>query len=62
MWSDVANISFVQTTNASQAQIVFERGTDGGAETTPAFTDPGNGGNRDKISWKMVGYDARGNG
>jgi hypothetical protein len=25
------------------------------------YSDPGNGGNRDKISWKMVGYDPRGN-
>jgi peptidase M10/serralysin-like protein/hemolysin type calcium-binding protein len=44
MWSDVANISFVQTTNASAAQIVFTRGSDGSAETTPSFSDPGGGG------------------
>jgi len=44
LWSDVANISFVQTTNASQAQITFTRGTDGGAETDPTLTDPGGGG------------------
>ena len=25
------------------------------------YSDPGNGGNRGKISWKMVGYDPRGN-
>ena len=25
------------------------------------YSDPGNSGNRDKVSWKMVGYDPRGN-
>jgi hypothetical protein len=23
------------------------------------YADPGNGGNRDRVSWKMVGYDPR---
>jgi Ca2+-binding RTX toxin-like protein len=35
LWSDVANITFAQTTNASQAGIEFTRGTDGSADTTP---------------------------
>jgi hypothetical protein len=26
------------------------------------YSDPGNGGNRDQIAWKMIGYDPRGNG
>ena len=25
------------------------------------YSDPGNSGNRDKVSWKMIGYDPRGN-
>ncbi|MBS0471020.1 MAG: M10 family metallopeptidase C-terminal domain-containing protein [Proteobacteria bacterium] len=44
MWSAVANISFVQTTTQSAAQIVFTRGSDGGAATSPGYSDPGNGG------------------
>jgi hypothetical protein len=39
LWSDVANISFVQTTNAGQAQIIFTRGSDGGAATDPQWTN-----------------------
>lgn len=38
LWSDVANISFAQTTNASEAQVDFVRGSDGGAATTPTYT------------------------
>ncbi len=38
LWSDVANISFVPTANVSQAQIVFTRGSDGGAATSPTTT------------------------
>lgn len=45
LWSDVANISFVQTSISSQAQIVFTRGSNGSAATNPQYTDPtGNGG------------------
>jgi hypothetical protein len=44
LWSDVANIHFVQTTNAASAQIEFTRGTDGGAETTPSETGPSGAG------------------
>src|SRR5262249_10122389 len=38
LWSAEANINFVQTTNAGSAQITFKRGSDGGAATTPAFS------------------------
>jgi serralysin len=34
LWSAVANISFAPTTNATQAQITFTRGTAGKAETS----------------------------
>ena len=44
LWSDVANISFAETSDASAAQIVFTRGSDGGAATNPHMTDPGGGG------------------
>ncbi|HEY4941090.1 MAG TPA: M10 family metallopeptidase C-terminal domain-containing protein [Rhizomicrobium sp.] len=44
LWSDVANISFVQTATAAQAQIVFTRGSNGSAATSPHVTDPGGGG------------------
>ncbi len=38
MWSAVANISFVQTTTASQAQITLTRGHDGGAWSSAAYS------------------------
>ncbi len=44
LWSDVANISFTQTTNPGAAQIVFTRGHDGSAATSPQVSDPGGGG------------------
>ena len=44
LWSSVANISFQATTNAGAAQIVFTRGSDGSAYTTPHFTDSGSAG------------------
>ncbi|MEI9886560.1 MAG: M10 family metallopeptidase C-terminal domain-containing protein [Rhizomicrobium sp.] len=45
LWSDVANISFVQTTTSAGAQIVFTRGNDGSAATSPRYSDPtGHGG------------------
>jgi serralysin len=39
LWSDVANISFVLTTNPAQAQIKFTRGSDGSAETSRSVAD-----------------------
>ncbi|HUO97266.1 MAG TPA: M10 family metallopeptidase C-terminal domain-containing protein [Rhizomicrobium sp.] len=39
LWSAVANITFVSTALPSQAQITFVRGTDGGAATTPGYTE-----------------------
>jgi hypothetical protein len=44
LWSAVANISFVATTNSSAAQIVFTRGSDGSAYTNTSTSDPGGGG------------------
>ena len=44
MWSDVANISFAPAKTAAQAQIVFTRGTDGDAYTTPEESGPSNAG------------------
>ena len=44
LWSDVANISFVQTVNASDAQITFTRGSDGSAFTSPHESVPPGGG------------------
>lgn len=43
-WSAVANISFSETTNPSQAQIDFIRGSDGGAYTSPTTTGDSNAG------------------
>jgi len=37
LWSAVANISFVLTTNSTQAQITFTRGNDGHAGTIPKY-------------------------
>ncbi len=39
LWSDIANISFVLTTNPAQAQIKFTRGSDGSADTSPQAVD-----------------------
>jgi hypothetical protein len=39
LWSAIANINFVQTTNASQAQITFDRGSDSSAETSSTLRD-----------------------
>ena len=38
LWSDFANIKFVQTSNSSTADIVIERGSDGGAVTNYAYS------------------------
>jgi hypothetical protein len=38
LWAAVANIKFVATTTASQAQITFKRGTDGGAYTYTIYS------------------------
>jgi len=38
LWSAVTNISFAATTIATQAQISFTRGSDGGASTDPNYT------------------------
>jgi hypothetical protein len=38
LWSAVANITFVATSSATQAQIKFVRGTDGGASTSSTYT------------------------
>jgi Ca2+-binding RTX toxin-like protein len=44
LWSDVANISFAPAAGASQAQIVFTRGSDGQADTNPSVTGGPNAG------------------
>jgi hypothetical protein len=38
LWSAVANIKFVQTTNAAQAKITFRRSNDGGSYTYALYT------------------------
>ncbi len=40
LWSDVANITFAPAASAAQAQIVFTRGSDGGAATSPQMSGP----------------------
>jgi Ca2+-binding RTX toxin-like protein len=44
MWSAVCNISFAAATSSQTAQIVFVRGKDGGAATTPDYPDNINAG------------------
>jgi Ca2+-binding RTX toxin-like protein len=44
LWSDVANISFVATTNLFSAQITFTRGTDGNAQESAGTTGDSNAG------------------
>jgi hypothetical protein len=43
LWSAVANITLVQTSDSTQAKITFKRGTDGAA-TSPRITYGSNGG------------------
>jgi Ca2+-binding RTX toxin-like protein len=68
MWSDVANISFTETTNAAQAQIVFTRGSNGSAATSPQTSDPsGNGGHTGgsillTMTKATISIDTSGNG
>jgi Ca2+-binding RTX toxin-like protein len=68
LWSDVANISFTETTNAAQAQIVFTRGSNGSAATSPQTSDPsGNGGHTGgsvllTMTKATISIDTSGNG
>src|SRR6185295_16248729 len=39
LWSDIANISFVLTSDATQAQITFTRGSNGHATTSHSAVD-----------------------
>ncbi|HEX3809824.1 MAG TPA: M10 family metallopeptidase C-terminal domain-containing protein [Rhizomicrobium sp.] len=38
LWSNLANVKFAMVTKASNAQITFVRGSDGGAYTTPQYS------------------------
>jgi len=44
LWSAYANITFAPTVNVGQAQIIFTRGNDGSAFTSPQYFDSGNAG------------------
>ncbi len=56
LWSDVANISFTQTSFSNQAQIVFTRGSGGSAFTNTNDTDStGNAGHTGgSILWQLT--------
>ena len=49
-----ATVSFVQNDPVAFFQTAVEHAMEG------FYSDPGNGGNHDGVSWRMIGFEVRG--